>query len=126
MLLPPSFGGITTLRCIPSEMIQVKVVRAGTQIEVPLAGRIQVTYRPDAKCNDAETDKRQHLDSHNAGMGVRPNHHLRVYNESLRLAFLPSRQGADALFPGDEVGETLANRSFSPFTPQPFAMARLR
>jgi len=97
-----SFGTLTTLRCVPEDMILVTVVRAGAgaaQAEVPLKGRFQVTYKPDAECSKSETDKAPHLGSGE----YEPSHNLRVYKEDLRLAFLPQRQGEDALFPGDEV-----------------------
>jgi hypothetical protein len=103
-----SFGLLKTLRCVPSDMIHVTVIRAGaadaSSQEVALKGRIQVTYKPDAQCNQSERDTGAYVDRNATGYGNDQNPNLRVYQEDLRLTFLPERHGIDALFPGDEVG----------------------
>jgi hypothetical protein len=99
----PSFGVLTTLRCVPSDMVRVTVVRAGTQAEVPLeGGKFQVWYKPDDS-DRTESDHPQHLDRRAQDEMAPQRHNLRVYREDLRITYVPARVGVGALFPGDQV-----------------------
>jgi ubiquitin len=80
-----SFGRLVTVRCVPSDALLTTYVRRGDQQETPLAGKIQLSYKPNAYEDEGRSTT------------------LAVREEDLRLTFLPSREDADALCPGDTV-----------------------
>jgi hypothetical protein len=80
-----SFGHLKeTLRCVPTDAIVATCLRRGAEQETPLPGKVQLSYKPTAQDDDG------------------PSTSL-PGPEDLRLTFLPSREDAVALCPGDTV-----------------------